>query len=131
MKFAKKIFFIFFIIFSFAPSIQALLPIHRFPGDFSAFIKEPACDILFKNSWAGCQTSTNLWNDPNASMMQNCAFETHINCNETIIKLTINTALLATIIALGIAYKIGYFEKIKKYFNPCDDSDELSNNKQS
>jgi hypothetical protein len=138
MNHSIKTIFTFFIVFGFASNIQALLPMYKIPGNCNSWFKESPSDVLFKNSWAGCETSPNFWQDLQASALQNCAIETHLNTHETtctifantkIVKLTFNTALLVSIVALGIAYKMGYFKKIKKYFNPCDDdSDETSNN---
>lgn len=132
MQHSIKTIFTFFIIFGFATNIHALLPIHKIPATFNHWIKESPSDILFKNSWASCETSNNFWQDPQVTCMQNCAIETHMNPDETsctifantkIIKVSVNTALLITIVAFGIAYKTGCFAKIKKYFNPCDDED--------
>ncbi|MBP6892553.1 hypothetical protein KBB68_03145 [Candidatus Babeliales bacterium] len=127
----------FFIIFGFASNIHALLDIHRIPVTLNAWFKESPSNVIFENSWTSCKTSENFWRDPQAFLLQNCALETNINthksscsifANKKIITLTINTALLITIVAIAIAYKQGYFAKIKKYFNPCHD-DENYNDK--
>lgn len=134
MHFLSKIILNLFIIFNFYASIYTLKPRYLMPQGAEQFVQPLKLNpqTLFQNAYFNCSSSCNPWQESEKSFMQNFSLETSINSSETtftifanskIIKLSMNTLLLTTIITIGIAYKLGVFEKLKKYFNPCNQDD--------
>lgn len=129
----KKYIILFLISCYFSSTIQALFPTYKTSPELNyLFFKETP-----QPCWLDYQTNQNQWHNSSESIIQNCAFEASINCNETtfiifantkMITLSINTKLLLTVTILAIAYKFNYFNKIKKYFIGCDDDAEQDNN---